>query len=154
MESIKNLLILLFIFTVAVALTGCSSSKPPRMKTSLESVSYLNPNIYNQPSPVVVTIYQLKSPTAFQQASFFSLYNNASAVLASDFIDKRDIEIRPQQKEKLEITMSPDTSYIGVLAAFRNPDNAKWRQIAPVKPGKNVKLKIDLASQSVDITAS
>jgi type VI secretion system protein VasD len=141
-----------FIFLVifmAIFVTGCGSSSPALLKTHVESVSFLNPNIYNQPSPVVITIYQLKSATAFQQTNFFALYSNPTATLSSDLLDKHEIEIRPNQKLDIKQTISPDANYIGILAAFRNPDAAQWRQIIPVTPGSNVKLKINLSAQNL-----
>lgn len=148
MEKIYRLLILTI---CTITLTACSSSKPPQMDTTIQSVGFLNPNIYNQASPVVITIYQLKSPSTFQQANFFTLYNNPISTLASDLLDKRDIEIRPQQKQNLTITLSPQTNYIGVLAAFRDPDKAQWRQVIQVVPGKNIDIQINVATQSVTI---
>jgi len=141
----------LIILAITLFLTACSSSKPPMMQTTIQSVSYLNPNINNQASPVVISIYQLKSPTTFQQANFFTLYNNPTATLAADLLDKRDIEIRPQQKQNLTVMLSSITNYIGVLAAFRDPDKSQWRQVIAVTPGKNIDLQIDIATQSISL---
>jgi type VI secretion system protein VasD len=149
MQTTKRLAAGVFITIVAALLTACSSSAPPQMKATIQSIDFLNPNIYNQPSPVVITIYQLKSATAFQQASFFVLANNAAAVLGSDLLDKSEMEIRPKEKQKLEVILAPTANYIGVLAAFRDPDKAQWRQVIPVTPGKKVSLQINLAAQSV-----
>lgn len=147
--SIQNCVRLFIIAVLMVTLAACGSSKPPQMRATIQSVNFLNPNIYNQASPVVITIYQLKSPSSFQQASFFALYNNPTGTLASDLLDKRDIEIRPQQKQKLDILLSTQTNYIGVLAAFRDPDKAQWRQVIQVTPGKNISLQINVATQSL-----
>lgn len=141
---------LLLAVSALLLLAGCST-RAPHATTTVESVNFLNPNIYHQASPVVVTVYQLKSPTAFEQANFFTLSNNAQATLGADLLDKRDIEIRPKQKQNLRIELSPQTNYIGVVAAFRNPDTSQWRQVKPVKPGKNTKLQISLSTQSVTI---
>lgn len=144
MKFFVYLLIIFFIY-------GCASSKPPQLEANLHSASYLNPNIYNQPSPVVVSIYQLKSPTAFQQANFFALYTNPSTTLANDLIDKSEIEIRPDQTQTTKQIISPETNFIGVVAAYRNPDNSQWRRILPIPNGKKVSMQINLAAQAVDI---
>jgi type VI secretion system protein VasD len=146
----KNLIKLTIALVSIITLTACSTSTP-QMETTIQSVNFLNPNIYNQASPVVITIYQLKSPATFQQASFFTLYNNPINTLASDLLDKRDIEIRPQQQQTLNIMLSPQTNYIGVLAAFRDPDKAQWRQVLQVDPGKNIEVQISVATQSVTL---
>jgi len=149
-QYMKHVLSVLLILGVIILLIGCSSApKPGQLDSKIEAVNFLNPNIYNQPSPVVVVFYQLKSETAFQQANFFALYNDPIKALGNDLIDKKEIEIRPQQKQELRQVTSPETTYIGVIAAFRNPDNAQWRQVISVKPGKKVKLLVNLEAQSI-----
>jgi type VI secretion system protein VasD len=139
------------VFFSVILLVACSA-KPPQMTTTLRSVSFLNPNIYNQASPVVVTVYQLKAPNVFQQANFFALNNNDYKVLGADLLDKREIEIRPQQKQVLHIALSSSTNYIGVIAAFRDNDVAQWRQLAAVKSGEKIKLNIMLSTQRVEMS--
>jgi type VI secretion system protein VasD len=138
------------ILALLTLLIGCSGS-PSHLATVIRASGFLNPNIYNQASPVVVSIYQLKSATTFQQANFFSLNNNLSAILAADLLDKYNIEIRPEQKQELKLELTPNTNYVGVIAAFRNPDSAQWRQVVAVRPGKNAKVVIILATQSVTL---
>jgi len=41
-----------------------------------------------------------------------------------------------------------------VLAAFRDPDKSQWRQVAQVTPGRNINLKVNVATQSITIKAS
>lgn len=129
-------------------LSGCSS-KPPMLSVNLQAANYLNPNMYKHSSPVVVTIYQLKSPTTFQQANFYALNNNPVSILGGDLLDKQEIELRPNQTQKLKIPLSPETSYIGLIASFRNPDQAQWRRLVKVEPGSDAKLKVSLATQKI-----
>lgn len=148
-KLIKKLLLIVLLTNLSF-LAACSSTSP-HLAAKIQAAGFLNPNIYNQASPVVVTIYQLKSATAFQQANFFALNNNSIVVLGSDLLDKHDLEIRPEQQQTLRLILSPATNYIGVIAAFRNPDTAQWREVVSVKAGKNVKLQINLTTQSVTV---
>ena len=142
----------IIVVTVLCILSVACASKPPQAKTMIQSVEYLNPNIYNQAAPVVVTIYQLKSPTAFTQANYFSLSSNAKSVLGADLLNKREIEVRPNQKQVVDSILSESTNYIGVVAAFRDTDHSQWRQIVEIKkPGKNVKVFINLDSQNLSL---
>lgn len=152
--ELVNKVLRFFLIMITFVLAGCAGSKPLQMDTTIQSVHFLNPNIYNQASPVVITVFQLKAPAVFQQANFFALYNNPTGTLGADLFDKRDIEIRPEQKQKLNIMLSPMTNYIGVLAAFRDPDKSQWRQVVQVTPGRNVSLKINVATQSITVKAS
>ncbi|HVV67767.1 MAG TPA: type VI secretion system lipoprotein TssJ [Gammaproteobacteria bacterium] len=142
-----KLFFLLLAFILLI--TGCA--KTHHATAAIESTNFLNPNIYQQPSPVVVIIYQLKSSTAFQQANFFALSDNAQTLLGAELLDKREIEIRPGQKQSVPMDLSPEANYIGVIAEFRDPDTAQWRQIKQIKPGKNVKLQIRLSTQNISI---
>jgi type VI secretion system protein VasD len=153
MEKTTHRLVLIFL-AIAVMLSACASH-PPQAKTTIQAVEFLNPNIYNQASPVVVTIYQLKSPTTFEQANFFALSNNAQAVLGADLLDKREIEIRPHQKQSLKTVLSTSANYIGVIAAFRDPDTSQWRAIKAIrKPGKDVSIHISLDAQNISLKVS
>lgn len=140
----RTFVVLSFISLIA----GCSNT-PPNLVANLQAANYLNPDIYKRSSPVVVTIYQLKSAMAFQQANFFALSNNSLSVLGGDLLDKQEVELRPKQSQTLKIPLSPATNYIGIIAGFRDPDHAQWRKIVKVEPGKKVKLQINLATQNV-----
>lgn len=142
-----NLKAFLVLFTVLL-LAGCSNT-PPNLTVNLQAANYLNPDVYKHSSPVVVTIYQLKSATAFQQANFFALNNNALGTLGGDLLDKQEIELRPKQSQKLKIPLSPEANYVGIVAGFRDPDRAQWRRLVKVEPGSNAKVQISLGTQNV-----
>lgn len=148
----KKIIILLL---VSLIVSGCfMSNKTPDMQASIQAVDFLNPNINNQSSPVVVTFYQLKSPTKFQQTTFFNLYNDPAKTLGSDLVEKYELEIRPQQKEEFKQFITLGVTHIGIVAAFRNPDKTQWRRLVAVTPGKKVKLVVSLQSQSINVTAN
>ncbi len=148
-KSLQIFAITLSLLLFTAMITGCSKS--PYATAAIESANFLNPNIYHQASPVVVVIYQLKSATTFQQANFFALSDNAQSTLGADLLDKRELEIRPGQKQTVRMDLSPQASYIGVVAEFRNPDSSQWRQIKQVKPGKSLKLRIHLSTQNISV---
>lgn len=152
MKCNKKLLFVVILLGVNVLLTGCSmfGNKPSQLETKVQAANYLNPNIYNQSSPVVVVIYQLKSPTAFTQANFFALYNEPLKTLGTDLLDKREVEMRPEQQLELKQTLAPSTAYVGILAGYRSPDSAQWRQLIQIPTDKKrVKIAISLETQSV-----
>lgn len=133
-----------------LGLAACSSNpKLPQIETTLQAVNFLNPNIYNQPSPVVVTLYQLKSPMAFEQANFYALYSKPAAVLGDDLVDQREVEIRPRQSLFIQQALAPSASYLGIIAAFRDPDTAQWRRIIAMPNAKKITLRVDVESQSI-----
>jgi len=151
----KVVMLIVFFVTafIAVFLSGCASTTETiPLKASVQTVAYLNPDESNLPSPIVVTFYQLKNSSAFKQANFFSLYNNASAVLGSALIDKEGMEIRPNQNRKIDLDLSTKARYIGVVAAYRNTSRARWRSIVTVPPNsKTIKLRVLLQSQGLEL---
>ena len=143
---------LIFLFLLGLMIAGCFGAvKTGEIQTHIQAVSFLNPNIYNQPSPVVITFYQLKKPTKFQQAIFFNIYNDPVKTLGDELIDKQELEITPEQKQEIKQLLTADTHYIGIVAAFRNPDTSQWRELIAVTPNKKLDLIVNLHSQSINV---
>lgn len=137
-------------FFAIISMISCSTGTH-YLNANVQSTNYLNPNIYNQSAPLMISVYQLKSSMTFQQASFYEINNNADELLGADLLDKREIEIRPEQKQLLRIQLHPQTNYIGIVAGFRNTDIANWRQIVPIKSGKNIKINVIASTQAITI---
>lgn len=135
---------ILYVATLFLLSACNSTAKINVMDVSIQAADFLNPNIYNQTSPIVISIYQLKSSANFQQANFFSLYTDPIKALGVDMLDKRELEIQPKTKQEFVQNLSLDTNYIGLVAAYRDPDKSQWRQLISVKSGQNIKLKINL----------
>src|SRR4051794_11404723 len=101
----KFYIFLIFVLGASLFLTGCFGVKVPVLSATIETGNFLNPNVYNQPSPVVITFYQLKSATIFQQVDFFSLYDNPAKTLAADLLDKYEVELRPEKSQEIHFNL-------------------------------------------------
>jgi type VI secretion system protein VasD len=137
--------LLLMALPVLASLSACGGSSKPTptaFTISVEANSGVNPNADGTPSPVVVRIYELKSTGTFNSAEFFDLYDNDVAKLGGDMLGKREYEMKPGQKEQYVFDGSPDTKTIGVIAAYRSLDRAKWRSTLDVEPGSSNKLNV------------
>ena len=119
----------------------------------ISAVEYLNPNSSGQASPIVVTFYQLKSPYDFNQASYHELANNSAKVLSSGLIDKTTIEVRPSENKHISIPISPNTEYLGIVAAYRDIDHATWHTSVQLKNKKNKNDRIQIALESRALSA-
>ncbi len=146
--SIHFLSKILILIVVSVLLIGCVKSANTA-QINMQAAQYLNPDVGGRASPLVVTIYQLKKPFSFKQASFSALENNSAQVLGNDIIDKQTVEIRPGQKQTITESLAQNTHYIGIIAAYRNIDQAAWRKVIKVKPKENATIKLDLESQGL-----
>lgn len=117
---------------VAALLAACGTS-PTKLSLDIAASGTLNPNSEQQPSPVVLRVYELKTPDGFNGAGFFDLFDNDTKTLGGDLLGKREFEIAPGQKTTYNNDISPESQYVGILAGYRDIDNATWRTTAPVK---------------------
>lgn len=124
---------------------------PTRIEATIAAADDLNPDYRGRPSPLVVRIYQLKSDLAFNNASFFALYDNDQSELGADLLGKEEIELRPGEDKVYSRVLGDDTRYVGILAGYRDIDNASWRAIAEVKKGKTTEVTLDFARLKVSV---
>ena len=111
----------------------------------------VNPDLNERPSPVVVTIYQLSSRTIFDNQDFFSLYENAQAILGPDLLAKQELELQPEQKFTQTLKLNKNANYVGVVVAYRDVDNSRWRGVVEVSPTGYDNIDINIEKLAVYI---
>jgi len=139
---------------LAATLGACSTQREPKtsgIKFLIEADSLVNPNEKGEASPVVVRVYELKSVTAFMQASFFDLLDNDTQKLGADLVAKREFELKPGAREEFERETPIETKSIGVVAWFRNLDQADWRKTFDVDSERNNDIVVKVTAQSISI---
>lgn len=140
---------------LALMLGGCGGGDKGPPTTGLRFIvtadELINPNAESQPSPVVLRIYELKSLTAFEPATLFQLLDNDTAVLGSDMVAKREIEIKPGERQGFDRNTPADTHYIGVVAGFRDIDSATWRAHLEIAPLQSGLIVVKVTAQTVSI---
>jgi len=140
-----------------LALAACAGDTAPKttgLRFIIQADDLINPNSRNEPSPVVLRLYELKSLNAFQQASFFELLDNDTTVLGQDLVGKREFEIKPGEKQAFERATPIETKYIGVIAGFRSMDSATWRANVEIEPDHSsaVVVKVTAGTMSIALT--
>jgi type VI secretion system protein VasD len=114
-----------------LALGACSRTvKPPepvKIEGSVTAAADINPDRSGRPSPVVLRIYQLRRSDAFQQADFFALFDDETKTLSDALISRQEMNVRPGSTADFPVAVSPEAQYLGVLAAFRDFNDAQWR---------------------------
>jgi type VI secretion system protein VasD len=78
-------------------------------------------------SPIAVRFYQLRSFAAFENATFSSIFEDEQHALGESLLSREEFQLMPGETHKFDRTLSKDTRYIGVLAAFRKLERAQWR---------------------------
>src|SRR6266567_876779 len=119
-------------------MAGCGSSAP-LLQGSIKAAPTTNPDGRGRPSPIVVRVYELKSLAAFDSADFFSLFAKEAETLGSDLVGREEYDPRPAETRPYRRQLQPDTKFIGVVAAFRDLENSRWRQAAPI-PKRGIPL--------------
>ena len=116
--------------------SGCASwfkSDVTKLDLRLTAASDLNPDLSGRPSPLVVRIYELKTPAIFQNADFFSLYEFDRETLGLDLVNQEEILLTPGQQTDVKAALSRDTNYLAVMAAYRDIEGSNWRYVMPVE---------------------
>lgn len=138
-----------------MAVVACSSMPWPKFPTKINAqilASFdINPDANERPSPLVVRVYELKSKNAFDEADFFKLYDEEAATLGGDLLTREEFEISPGQGREIVHKADDQARYFGVIAAYRNIEEAHWRAIIPLELNKKNNLLVKLGKQTVTI---
>ncbi len=127
-----------FLSTMAWALSGCgvvnTLNRPTEAPTAvppaiIEIVSErsLNPDIDGMPKPVLLRIYELRAPAAFERSSFFDLQDKDESQLGGDFVRREEFLIAPGERRIIERKGNPDVRSFGFFAAYRDLERSTWR---------------------------
>ncbi len=141
---------------IASLMIGCAGApkpKPTVIQVGLEAAANVNPDARGRPSPIILRFYELKSPTSFNNADFFSLYEHDQETLGADRVAKEEIQLTPGEKRQFERQTQPDTHYIGVIAAFRDLEHAQWRSTLAVPLQQTTPITIKLDGSTIVISA-
>jgi len=103
--------------------------------------------------PVVVRLYELKTAGAFSSADFYSLYEREAETLGSDLIGREEISLAPGQRHRIDKVISPETAFLGVVAAFRDIDRAEWRTTSRLKSDVTNNVIVNVAADHVAAAA-
>ena len=135
----------------AVALAACAGApKPAQVTGTIQASAQVNPSASKRPSPLLLRVYELKSVAIFNAADFMSLYQRDQAELAADLIGKEEFVLAPGESKAFVKVLGPETRFLGVVAAFRDLEHAKWRSVVAIKPNQKQQITIRAAELSVE----
>jgi type VI secretion system protein VasD len=103
----------------------------------------------NRPSPVLVRAYGLVSANAFANVDFYKLHRDAAAALGQDLVAQNEFVVMPASRETVIIELAPGARYIGLVAGYRAIDQATWRAVTAVTPGRTTPLEASLEPLAV-----
>ena len=138
---------------LAVILAACGKS-PTLISAALQATTSINPDARNRPSPVVIRVYELKTPAAFESADFFSLFDKDQATLGADMVAREEFTMRPGDSKNINRELKPDTRFIAVFAGFREVEKSTWRAVMPLTIGQKNTVQISLDARAVSLSAA
>ncbi len=120
--------------TAAALLVACAGvsggaiADKVEVQAEIVAASELNPDYRGRPSPVSLILFQLSAADGFRNADFFSLYSDPeAAVLGGDLIERTQMVVQPGESRPFEAEFDEEARFIGVVAGFRDIENAEWR---------------------------
>lgn len=147
-----NTLLRLGALGLALLLGACTSPRAPdptRLDLTLKGGEDLNPNLNGRPSPLVVRLIELKNPVGFENAEFFSLYENAKQTLAPDWVAEEEVELRPGESRELKLRVQDASRYVGIYGAYRNLGGSQWRQVIQLRPAALAQIRLDFTADGI-----
>ncbi len=125
--------LLLTALASGMLLSSCASNKPAKpapAHAEIVASGELNPDTSGRASPVVLRLFQLREDGEFAGADFFALYDKEKEVLGASLISREEYVLSPGEDRKLDLPVSADARFIGVIAAFRDIRSAQWRALS------------------------
>ncbi len=108
----------------------------------------VNPDDNKIPSPLIIRMYELKSPKIFKKSNFIDIYEKDTEVLGADLVAKQKLKpIQPGETRKVSFVLNEETEYVGLFAEFLQYKNANYKVIIPI-------AKTNVFSSTADIRLS
>jgi type VI secretion system protein VasD len=120
----------------------------------VQAAHYLNPDAIGNPSPIKVTLYELKNNTVFKQANFFKLQDSPLDALSGTLIDQRSFMIRPNEQLHFKYSFSSETRYVGIVVGYRQQSFSEWKKIIQINNNHVKHMNIILDSSSFIVSTS
>ena len=100
--------------------------EPRSVTVALAASPDVNPGPTGNAAPITLRLYTLRSVGRFGTLDFFEIAGGASA-LQGAIVDSRTISLRPGENRSVTLNAGTDGAYLGVAAAYRDIDGARWR---------------------------
>ena len=106
-------------------------TKVKEMNLLIEGRAELNRDDRDVSLPVVLRVYQLRDPHAFEAGAYAQLLDDTGSIFKADALKRSDLVLSPGSTATLGSPMADDARYVGVIALFRSPVGTHWRLVIP-----------------------
>lgn len=140
---------------LAVLLASCAAPPPPPEPTvaqvNVVAAEDANPDPTGRASPTVVLIYALKPGAPFNIGDYDALTGGEMGELTDTMDRIARFVILPGHDTKKVFELPDGTAGVGITAAYRQVDTAKWRAQAPVTPNAVTILNATIGANEVTL---
>ncbi|QAX80022.1 type VI secretion system lipoprotein TssJ [Yersinia hibernica] len=144
-ESIRSFSRITQYCVVALAtllVMACSSKPQPetveKLVVELTTTKDINPNNKGVANPLRISVYTLKSMDEFKSSDFFTITEENTPSLKEQMEKVYDGIMLPNETKKIELTPNSEVTAIGVVAAYREIEQADWKAVINPLPKKRV----------------
>ena len=137
-------------------LTACSSTTENNVdfRYLISASSDINPDIEGRPSSVIVRVYQLTNKINFENANYNELFESNHNALGTEFITLNEYFVDPNSMNDVDLKISENAKFIGVVVGYRSVDMVTWRTIKAVPEksfwrGSGLEIKVEKLSVRV-----
>lgn len=145
----------LLIVAATAALAACAGTAPPTPPAptiatlSIVTADDMNPNDAGKPTPVVVRVFRLAAPTAFQRAAYDDLFEKDEATLGADLVGTVDILVEPGMSETFNRVLGERDRWLGFVVTYRDAESAQWRALVPLRPYETTRVDVEVGRRGI-----
>ena len=138
---------------ICVLITACSNTTENTVDFSyyISASSDINPDRKGKPSSVIVRVYQLANKINFENATYNALFESDHNALGTEYIALEEFLVDPDSRKEIDLKISENAKYIGVVVGYRSVNKVTWRTIKAVPEDSmwsdaGIEIKIDKLS--------
>ncbi len=152
---IRLMFISILMITTLVCLSACGGvPKRENIGLQISASADVNPDSQGRPSPITLHVMELSSEGQFNRLDYLSLTQSSSTALGPDLLGQTTLVLSPGNNRQLPLELNPLTAFIGLVAGYRDIDNAVWHTSVPVTQGDTKGIHITLERQAINTTVS
>lgn len=142
----------LLVFAMMALLGACAAPPPPEpeiLGLEILAAEDVNPDREGRPSPVILHIMELSSTEQFATLDYMSLTTPSGSALGEALLSKNQMVLQPGQNKQLPLELDPLTTALGLVAGYRDIDNAVWRTSVVITQGSTKGISVTLGQQQI-----
>ena len=143
------------VILLAMLLAACAAAPPQKaaLAMNLQAAPDVNPDQQGRPSPIIVHIMELKSVEQFNSLDYMSLTDPSGGALGADMVSRNQIILSPGASRQIPMELDAATTSIGLVAGYRDIDNATWRQAVSITQGTTTVITVNLRQSQLSSSA-